>query len=194
MKARPAARAAWALLALAACTQLPPLPVEPPAAPGRPIAVFDVDGTLTPAVLSIHDARPGAAAVTQAFARKGYAILYLTTRMPGFQVELPKWLDDNGFAPGWLQIAQTPEERADPGGYKAAVLARYADLGWRLAYGFGDSSTDFRAYAAAGIPRGRVVALKREGKADCDAGAYHQCVTDWSAYLPYVEREVPAAK
>ncbi|MGH8688235.1 MAG: LNS2 domain-containing protein [Burkholderiales bacterium] len=181
-------------LALSACTQLSAQPIAAPAAKGSQAVVFDIDGTLTPEVLLIDEARIDAAAATRAFADKGYTILYVTTRIPGFQSGLPAWLASNGFASGRLHVAQTSEERSNPQVYKADILARYEALGWRLSYAYGDSTTDFEAYAAAGIPRQHVFALKRRNASDCQPGAYAQCLDRWTGHLSYIRKEVPDAR
>ena len=83
---RPArlALARWAvagiLLAGAGCAQLPARPVPPPTMAGEALVVFDIDGTLTPAVAAVFQVRPDAAAAVRAYAAKGYRIIYLSTR------------------------------------------------------------------------------------------------------------------
>jgi phosphatidate phosphatase PAH1 len=148
--------------------------------------VLDIDGTLTPKVLDVHSVRPDAAKAMSAISEKGYTVVYVTTRIPLFQSMLPKWLRDNGFPEGILHVAQTDEERDHPEEYKARVLNDYVRKGWRLEYAYGDSSTDFAAYAAAGIPKERVFALKRTGSNNCEQGIYEACLDGWTEHLPYI--------
>ncbi len=150
---------------------------------GRPLVVFDIDGTLTPHNLFVYEARAGAAQAVAAYAARGYQVIYLTTRIPLFQSGLPAWLSRNGFPDAPLHIAQTPEQRRDPASFKAGVLQAYAQAGWRLAWAYGDSSTDFAAYARAGIPQERVFALRRRFASTCAEGLYRACLDGWQAHL-----------
>jgi phosphatidate phosphatase PAH1 len=152
--------------------------------------VSDIDGTLTPNVLAINDVRPDAAQAISALSNKGYKIIYVTARVPLFQSGLPKWLQENGFPEGALHVAQSIEERSHPEIFKARILKDYVQHGWRLEYAYGDSSTDFTAYAEAGIPKERVFALRRRGSENCQKGVYQECLNGWTEYLPYIEKEI----
>jgi phosphatidate phosphatase PAH1 len=181
-------------LFLAACAQLPP--AEIPSAPQTraQVVVLDIDGTLTPEDWAFAEVRPAAAQTVTAYSAKGYTIVYLSVRIPGLQQDLPGWLDRNGFPRGTLHVAQTSEERNDAGAYKSAVLTQYVKQGWRLAYAYGDSWTDFQAYASAGMPKERVFALRRRSQQNCQPGVYKACLDGWQQQPLYVEREVPNAQ
>lgn len=181
-------------LQLAGCALIPPADIPSISAEQRQVVVFDIDGTLTPRDMFVFEARPRAADAVEAIATKGYTIVYLTTRIPMFQSILPNWLRDNGFPVGTLHVAQTAEERSDPTRFKAEVLDRYNKAGWRLAYAYGDSTTDFDAYAKAGMPKERVFALRRRFSKDCTGGAYQSCLNGWVDHLPYIEREIPKSR
>jgi phosphatidate phosphatase PAH1 len=168
---------------------LPALEVPSPPSPDSRFVVFDIDGTLTPHNLLVRQARADAAKAVGAFASKGYAIVYLTTRVPQFQGALPGWLKDRGFPAGHLHVAQNPEEREHAAEYKSRVLNEYISRGWRLAYAFGDSSTDFEAYQRAGLPKGRIFALKRKGSDACEPGEYGTCLEGWTEYLPTLDED-----
>ena len=155
--------------------------------------VFDIDGTLTPHNLLVHEARPNAANVVQAFESRGYEVVYLTARAPAFQGSLPAWLKLHGFPPGNLHAAQSLDERRNAADFKSRVLDAYAAQGWHLAYAFGDSPTDFIAYQRAGLPRERVFALRRKGRDACEEGVYQACLTDWEDDLPSVLADPPRA-
>lgn len=183
--------ALFALLALVGCAQLPFRPV-PDAGPAQAHAVvFDIDGTLTPAVMAIFEARPDAARAVHAYADKGYAIIYLSTRTGWLSAEVPDWLQRHGFPQGSVHIAQTAQERDHPDDYKAALLREFRARGWVVDYAYGDSSTDLTAYAAAGVPADHVFALRRRGQAACQAGASAACLDGWTAHLAYIESTVP---
>lgn len=176
------------------CAQLPAVPIPAPSSQVRQVVVLDIDGTLTPHDLSVFEARPDAEKVVAAYLRKGYKIVYVTTRVPGFQSGLAQWLEKHNFPSQPVHIAQTAEERKMPAAFKASILRSYTEKGWQLAYAYGDSSTDFLAYMSAGIPQGRIFALKRRGSEVCEGGGFATCLDDWTAHIGYVEREVPSLK
>lgn len=174
------------LIALGACAQLPPQDVPGPRQPGQPLVVVDIDGTLTPSVLAVGEARPAAAEVLRMLVDKGYGLAYLTAREPFAQGDLPDWLRREGFPPAPLHVAQTGAERADPASFKARWLAVYAQRGWRMAWAWGDSTSDFEAYARAGFAREQVFALRRRGDAECQGGAYARCLNGWDEVRGFV--------
>ena len=184
---------AWLPLAATACATLPEAPIPAPTVTRSALVVFDIDGTLTPHNLLVHEARPDAAHVVQAFESRGYAIVYLTARAPAFQRSLPGWLQEHGFPPGNLHAAQSLDDRRHAEYFKSRVLDAYVAQGWHLAYAFGDSSTDFIAYQRAGLPRERVFALKRKGRDACDEGVYQACLGDWEDDLPSAVADPPWA-
>lgn len=176
------------------CAQIPPADVPAPTPSQGAAVITDIDGTLTPSNPYVLEPRPGAASALNALSKKGYKIVYVTTRIPLYQSGLPKWLQQNGFPPGSLHVAQTDEERKNPDKFKSNVLSTYAGAGWRLAYAYGDSSTDFTAYAEAHIPKNHVFALKRRGESECQCGAYQACLDGWEEHFPYIDNDVPTAK
>lgn len=174
--------AAFLLAALlAACARLPVVD-PPPAQVGGRLVVFDVDGTLTPTVARIFSVRPAAAAVAKRYAGRGYRILYLTARTPALQGTLRGFLARRGFPEGDL-VAPDRAGHAAPAAFKARVLQGYRARGWEIAAAFGDSSTDFEAYARAGVPRERVFALQRVGAPACQPGAWAECLRGWEPLL-----------
>jgi phosphatidate phosphatase PAH1 len=183
-----------AALLICGCAQIPPVDVPSPTPSQGSAVITDIDGTLTPTNIDVFESRPGAAIALNALSKKGYKIVYLTTRIPLFRSGLPDWLQQNGFPPGSLHVAQTTDERNSPDKFKAQVLAAYAGAGWRLAYAYGDSSTDFTAYAEAHIPKDHVFALRRRGDSKCQDGVYQTCLEGWEEHLPYIDNEVPSAR
>lgn len=184
------------LLAAVLCGCSQPLPRDDiaPAHPGEVRAVvFDIDGTLTPRVHTVNQARADAAEAINLFADKGYQIVYLSARARGLSAGIPAWLSNNGFPEGSTHVAQTVRDRIRPAAFKQAVLQECIDQGWRIEYAYGDSSTDFEAYAAVGIPRDRVYALRREGERSCQPGAWNTCLGGWTEHLGFVSHSVPPA-
>jgi len=185
---------AIATLALPGCAPVAPAEVPAISATQRQAVVLDIDGTLTPRDLDVFEPRQNAADAVNAYMKKGYKVVYVTTRVPVLQATLPDWLRQNGFPAGTLHVAQTAEERASPADFKARVLGQYVQVGWRLEYAYGDSTTDFDAYARAGIPRDHVFALKRRNASQCQEGVYELCLDGWTQHLPFIERQVPSAQ
>jgi len=181
--------ASLSLLVLCAGCSLTPAAVEP-APPGHNLAVvFDIDGTLTTGRRAIGDTRPGAAAAVQAYAEAGYRVIYLSARHPLMQWQIPRWLKRNGFPPGPVHVTESREQRRDHAAFKQGVLEEYRDSGWGLAAAYGDSGTDFQAYANAGIDRNHVFALKRKNAESCDPGIWAECFATWPEQMEII-REV----
>lgn len=181
----------YAVLLCACDSQSPP--AEPPeTGPAQQQAVvFDIDGTLTPKVHTIFRTRDGAAEIVGLMAKKGYRIVYLSARVKVLSAGIPAWLKENGFPDGRIFIAESGEEHRHPATFKAGVLKTLIEQGWALAYAYGDSSTDFEAYAAAGIPKDRVFALLREGEKTCQPGEWSACLAGWTGHVNFVRQSVP---
>jgi len=174
------------------CAQLP-LAAIPPATPKQAQAVvFDIDGTLTPHLLSIFEARIDAADAVRIFAEKGYKIIYLSTRSRWLQARIPGWLDKNGFPRGSLYLAQTDEDHRYPDVFKRQILQEFIDKGWNVEFAYGDSHTDFVAYALVRIPKERVFALLPKGETSCQPGDWKACLTGWAEHLDFVRKSVPS--
>ncbi len=185
---------ATAIIILSGCALIPPADVQPLSGTNRQVVVLDIDGTLTPRNIEFFTPRESAADAINAFHKKGYTVVYLTTRVPAFQSNLSGWLARNGFPGGTLHVAQTANERANPADYKARVLAEYVQAGWRLAYAYGDSTSDLVAYSRMGVPRDRVFALKRKYADHCQEGVYELCLEGWAQHVSFIENEVPDAR
>lgn len=172
------------------CSQLP-APAVPAAPTTNALAVvFDIDGTLTPSVMAFTEARPDAAKAVHTFADRGYRVIYLSTRVSVLQRGIPEWLQENGFPPSSVHVALTDADHDDPAAFKARILKEYRAQGWTLAGAYGDSSTDFEAYANAGIPKAKVFALLRRGDTRCQSGVWQQCLAGWGEHLPYIQSKV----
>src|SRR5262249_16350582 len=122
--------------------------------------VFDIDGTLTTSddelIMQVSDAvytpnmMTAANAMVQAWAHKGYAVVYLTARAHIFRAETRAWLDTLGFPNGPVI---TPNANVEAEAYKTLWLQRLIDdFGWKAVAAYGNATTDIGAYAAVGIP------------------------------------------
>ncbi len=152
----------------------------------RRAVVFDIDGTLTPNVVVFWHPRDGAAQAAMAYAQVGVDVVYLSARVSFLQEGVPAWLALNGFPQGDVRLMGPRWDRAEITGFKTGVLRNLQDEGIEIIAAYGDSSSDFAAYAAAGVPQERVFALRRIGRSACQTGVWQVCYDDWSAHLPVI--------
>lgn len=181
---------------LSGCCALRPDEIAPAPEKQAPAVVFDIDGTLTPKVISASVARTDAAKAVRIFADKGYKIIYLSARVIWLQAGVPDWLKENGFPDGNIQLSQTNEDHSRPDEFKARVLKSFIDHGWSIQYAYGDSATDFKAYAAVEIPKDHIFALLRDGETQCEGDSTHwnACLNGWTEHLDFVAKSVRSLK
>ena len=132
---------------------------------GTHLVVFDIDGTLTVSDAEfMHQLRDNnytpqayaqAVAATQAWAKRGYMVVYLSGR-PRSTLDMTRsWLQDQGFAPGLLhitnQVTEAVPTREGVGAFKLNYLRELQDMGFEIDYAYGNQTTDFGAYLGAGI-------------------------------------------
>lgn len=173
---------------LAACAHLPAVVIPQAVPASSQLVVFDIDGTLTPTVARIFTARPDGSYVARLYAQRGYRIVYLTARAPALQGTLQRFLSRHAFPAGDLLAPKSRAENRAPAGFKARVLDGYRTRGWEIAAAYGDSSSDFQAYATAGVPREHVFALRRVGAAACQPGAWVECLPGWEVRRAELEK------
>lgn len=152
------------------------------------VVVFDIDGTLTPRPLEFWEARRDAAKVVHFYADKGYKIIYLSARITILQANIPNWLKENGFPEGSVHITETTEDKKDHARFKTRILQDYLAHGWKVRFAYGDSTTDFDAYAAVGIPKEHVFALRRAGESFCQPGAWKTCLNGWTEHFDSIAK------
>jgi phosphatidate phosphatase PAH1 len=151
--------------------------------------VFDIDGTLTPTPLEFWEARKDAAKAVQTFADKGYKIIYLSARVTLLQANIPDWLKKNSFPDGGVYVTETTKDQTDHAQFKTRILRELLAHGWKVEFAYGDSSTDFEAYGAVGIPKERVFALKREGDTSCQPGTWNACLSGWTEHIDSIMKQ-----
>ena len=170
---------------LSGCASLPKETVPVAKQGEAPAIIFDIDGTLTTKPISVFTTRDEAVTAVQTFADAGYEIIYLSARHPYFQWLIPGWLEKNGFPEGALHVPQSRAEHNAPARFKASILKQYVENNWTLIAAFGDTTTDFEAYQAAGIPRQRIYALQRYGAQACQSTVkqWNRCLRGWKEQL-----------
>jgi hypothetical protein len=159
----------------------------PPPAGSPDVVVFDIDGTLTTDQLSTTP-HAGAAAAVNAYVAKGYNVVYVTARWKSAQESSTRrWLSVNGFPsrPLYLSPNLVIDDRSTVS-YKTATLQSIEQGAPEVVYAYGDSDTDFAAYANVGVPRSRVYALKRASALTCQPGSYNACMSSYTEHLDFI--------
>ena len=132
--------------------------------PGTPFIITDIDGTLTLSdeelFMEIADGsydplmKGAAIELMQAWAAKGYAIVYMTARPHILRAETRAWLDRHGYPAGPLISANSLAVGASAEEYKTAWGNRLiSEFGWTPVAAYGNADTDIGAYENAGIAK-----------------------------------------
>lgn len=128
---------------------------------GSKVVVTDIDGTLTASdgellsqltdITYVPKLMGAADKMLQAWAQKGYPIIYLTARTHILRAESRLWLDDIAAPTGPLITANGG--KADDV-YKTLWMNRMIhDFGWNVVAVYGNADTDITAYENAGIAK-----------------------------------------
>jgi phosphatidate phosphatase PAH1 len=163
---------------------------------GTPVAVIDVDGTLTGSELDeignavqgkIGEANSGGPEMVRALVSKGYRPFFLTARMEVLAGRTRDFLQLRGFPPGlmhttvWYAGAISDGAKVD---YKTAELALLAEQGMRVLVGVGNTTTDAQAYANAEIPRTFMYQFDDQVHGGVRVDDYNQLAAELTARLP----------
>lgn len=147
----------------------------------RHVVVTDVDETLTTSDLENvrqlldpsydQKERADASETFSAYRAKGYWLVYVTARpeplvlrdgRPYRQATLD-WFDAHGFPhpedASSTYFAPDPFSGLVPRSYKGEVIDALQDAGFEVDYAYGNASTDFQAFADAGIPLDRTFSI-----------------------------------
>lgn len=133
--------------------------------PNAPTVVFDVDGTLNTDDGEVFeemllgrtaDVRAGGQDVVRRYASAGYFVVYITGRPYMLQRSTREWLRTQGFPPGPLITASRvrhalPTRRAVQRYKERALTDLRMRVGLRLAFAYGNASTDVCAYARSTV-------------------------------------------
>ncbi|MBK7538181.1 MAG: hypothetical protein IPI49_23030 [Myxococcales bacterium] len=162
-------------------------------APGTPVAVSDIDGTLTSsenafatslvtgASVALH---PGAPGTFNALVVRGYQPVYLTARGDVFTTDTRSWLAAKGLPRGPVRLA--PSAITLPGDatveFKSGVLAALRGAGLEVAVGIGNRASDIAAYVSAGLAGDRVFIKLPEYTSEVSADLNAGRATGFSSY------------
>ncbi|KDD74816.1 hypothetical protein H632_c1055p0, partial [Helicosporidium sp. ATCC 50920] len=177
--------------------------------PGTRAVVVDMDGTITSGDSQVvtqftldalgastalnqhlshkYDLRPrrGALQALRAWAGKGYQIVYLSGRQGSYYNLTLHWLVRHGYPPGPIHLTRTHLPTLplyfSVGLFKVRYLQHLQQAGIRVHAAYGNTATDVRAYAAAGLPPDRIFMLGRRRSAKT-------CVSlpNWTAHVPWI--------
>jgi len=139
---------------------------------GSKFVVVDIDGTLTTSdaelIMQVTDETyvpmmmTAANTMAQAWAAKGYPIVYLTAREHVFDIETRIWLDLMQFPKGPVITSNGSGSTADV--YKTMWLQRMiSSFGWVPYAAYGNAVTDISAYANVSIPLDHTFIIGPEG-------------------------------
>lgn len=163
-------------------------------AAGNDVVVFDIDGTLTSDTFS-NSPHPGALQAVQAYQAKGYTVVYVTARWKPLQeVATRAWLALNGFPnlPLYMSSSLLLTDSATVT-YKTKTLQKIEYGTPEVAFAYGDSTTDFKAYANVGVATAHVFALKRASASSCESGVWTACLVNYTGHLPYINALPPGS-
>jgi phosphatidate phosphatase PAH1 len=181
---------------VALCAGTPVAAAERPsslaAATGQDVVVFDIDGTLTTDEGS-SSVQPSAAAAVNAYVEKGYDVVYVTARWRPLQESSTRsWLASNGFPARTLVMSPNLLfSDSSKVRFKTSAMTQLEQGTPEIVGAYGDSSSDFTAYANVAVPRGRVFALKRRSASTCQRGTYAACLTGYTAHLSFIQALPP---
>ncbi|MCC6873916.1 MAG: phosphatidylinositol transfer protein [Sandaracinaceae bacterium] len=167
---------------------------------GARFVVTDVDGTQTESETaewvslltgSGPAAQPSGAALLEAFARRGYHLLYLTARPDWLDPRTHQWLADNGYPPGIVHttLTFTGALNAAAQTFKEEELALLAaSFPGGLYVAIGNTDSDIGAYATAGVPPALSWSYQH------DPGAIGTRVDDYGTRIAEVEALPPLCR
>lgn len=162
-------------------------------AAGNDVVVFDIDGTLTNEAISFVPHFSAVKAV-RTYLAKGYSVVYLTGRPAFLESSTRAWLALSGFPNRPLYMAPAIYlDDNDLINYKTNALATIELGSAEVRYAYGDSSTDFAAYANAGVPQASTWALKRVLSSTCESGAWNACLPSYTNHLPHINSLPPGS-
>lgn len=132
--------------------------------PGSQVVLTDIDETMTIADEEIFEQisdesydqveKPFSVELTQAWAAKGYQMVYLTARPHMFRAETRTWLSQHGYADGPMITAPDLVLGETARQYKREWVNRLQeDLGWEIVAAYGNASSDIDAYEDGGLDK-----------------------------------------
>jgi len=143
------------------------------APPNTELVVSDVDGTLTDSENAFPDslfthravaANDGAPRALETLRKRGYWIVYLTSRGQFFTEATRRWLRDKGFPNGPLRLAEDfvtlpGHETVE---YKSGAMKSIVQSHFIIGVGIGNRRSDKEAYSAVGVPTTAIYIFRKE--------------------------------
>ncbi len=132
---------------------------------GMKVIVTDIDGTLTRddnellkqvmgEPLYEPKSNQSSSEMLNAWAQKGYRVVYLSARPHNLRGISRQWLHGIGAPFGPMRTADTFVYGESARTYKAQFLGRVrSELGWEIVAVYGNADSDIQAYEDAGIPK-----------------------------------------
>jgi phosphatidate phosphatase PAH1 len=144
---------------------------------GESVVVTDIDGKMTTqetdGVWTWLDANApgvqvGAAEMMQAYAAKGFHIVYLTARPEHLTTKTRQWFDANGFPDGTFHLSESKlgETGTAAHDYKLAFLEWLSLRGAVVESALGNKDTDLGADLDAGLSPGKITLIEGEFSGD----------------------------
>lgn len=153
------------------------------AAPGSPVVVSDIDGTLTesenayPISLALGGevpAQPDAPAALMTATTRGVNLVYISARGDRFTQDTRDWLAAKGFPRGIVKLPRSIITMPGEDTIEAKIELLGLLEGFDVLAGIGNRTTDVAAYGAVGLPPDRIFIklpeFTSELAADLDAG------------------------
>jgi len=168
---------------------------------GVQVVIADVDGPLTTGDaelfsqlndVSYDPKRMGAATeLLQAWAAKGYLVIYLTARPHDFRTFTRAWLAQHAFPFGPVITADSLVFGDSATAYKLKVLNGFlSGLGWKVAAAYGNATSDIDAYEKAGLNKAITFIV---GDHAGDKGTQPIVGNDFSAHIKGFVAKAPVA-
>lgn len=133
---------------------------------GTQFIITDIDGTMTLADAEltrqigdtsyVQQTNEGASELLQAWAAKGYKVVYLTARPHSFRLLTRKWLELKNMPYGPVITASSLVFGPSARDYKAESIRQMVeDFGWEMVAAYGNAGSDIEAYEAASHAKDR---------------------------------------
>lgn len=166
---------------------------------GTRFVLTDIDGTLTLSddelFAELEDPeydqqlKGNAVELMQAWADKGYPLIYLSARPGDFRPMTETWLTRHDFPAGQIMHADGLVFGGSARSYKADFISGLLDdLGWSITAAYGNATSDIDGYDDAGVPKENTFIIGEnagaQGTNAIDDDDYGDHISSWVAAAP----------